>query len=366
MRIAFLANLQSIHTVRWVNVFAEHGHEVHAISIKKPTETINEAVRTYFLPFDPPFGYYLNVCNLKKILKKINPEVLNAHYASGFGTLARLSGFHPLVLSVWGSDVYDFPYESKIKMNIIQKNLKTADVICSTSEVMKKQTEKLLKNPKEIYVIPFGIDTSKFTPKTDFSDKVKVIGTVKTLTPKYGICTLIKSFALLLEKVPSDKDLKLVIAGDGPQRKELEQLVKDLNIYDRCEFLGRILHDKVPEVLHSFDIYAALSESESFGVAILEASACGLPVVVSDAGGLPEVVEDSVTGIVVPRNDVESASNAFLKIINNNQLRFSLGENGRKRVENNYSWNSSYSKLNDVFKKVMITRDQKTEFQEDH
>ncbi len=366
MRVAFLSNLQSIHTVRWVNVFAEHGHDVHAISIKKPTESLHKNVQTHLLPFDPPFGYYLNVCHLKKILKKISPDILNAHYASGFGTLARLSGFHPLVLSVWGSDVYDFPYESNIKMNIIQKNLDAADIICSTSEVMKKQTEKLLKQPKEIFVTPFGIDTNKFTPKKEFSDKVRIIGTVKTLAPKYGISTLIKSFALLLDKVSPNEDLKLVIAGDGPQRKDLEQLTKDLNINDRCEFLGKIPHDKVPDVLHSFDIYAALSESESFGVAILEASACGLPVLVSDAGGLPEVVEDSVTGIVVPRNDVESASNAFLKIINNNQLRFSLGENGRKRVENNYLWNSSYSKLNDVFKKVMITRDQKTEFQEDH
>lgn len=349
MRVAFLSNLQSIHTVRWVNVFAEHGHDVHAISIKKPTESLHKNVQTHLLPFDPPFGYYLNVCHLKKILKKISPDILNAHYASGFGTLARLSGFHPLVLSVWGSDVYDFPYESNIKMNIIQKNLDAADIICSTSEVMKKQTEKLLKQPKEIFVTPFGIDTNKFTPKKEFSDKVRIIGTVKTLAPKYGISTLIKSFALLLDKVSPNEDLKLVIAGDGPQRKELEQLAKDLNINDRCEFLGKIPHDKVPEVLHSFDIYAALSESESFGVAILEASACGLPVVVSDAGGLPEVVEDSVTGIVVPRNDPISAMIAFKRLLSSKKTRETMGISGIERVRKNYTWNQSYKTMISVY-----------------
>lgn len=353
MKIAFLANLQSIHTVRWVNVFAEHGHEVHAISIKKPTETIHESVNTYFLPFDPPSGYYLNVFSLKKILKKIDPEVLNAHYASGFGTLARLSGFHPLVLSVWGRDVYDFPYESKLKMNIIQKNLNAADLICSTSEVMKKQTEKLLKSPKAIYVTPFGIDTSKFTPKTYYSDKVRVIGTVKTLTPKYGISTLIKSFALLLDKVSSDEDLKLVIAGDGPQRKELEELAKSLNIDKRCKFLGKIPHDKVPEVLHTFDIFAALSESESesFGVAILEASACGLPVVVSDVGGLPEVVEDGVSGMVVQHNCPQEASEAFWKLYNDKEIRKEMGLSGIDRVDKVYKWEASYEKMLKVFEK---------------
>lgn len=355
MKVAFLSNLQSIHTVRWVNVFAEHGHEVHAISIKKPTELLHKNVQTHFLPLDPPLGYYLNVYHLKKTLKMIDPEILNAHYASGFGTLARLSGFHPLILSVWGSDVYDFPYESKIKMNIIQKNLDAADVICSTSEVMKKQTEKLLKQHKEIFVTPFGIDTNKFTPKADFSDKVKVIGTVKTLAPKYGISTLIKSFALLLDKVSPDEELKLVIVGDGPQRKELEQLVKDLNIEERCEFLGRIPHDKVTEILHSFDIYAALSESESesFGVAILEASACGLPVVVSDAGGLPEVVEDGVTGIVVPRNDPESAMNAIFALFINRNLRKQMSTAGINRVNSFYNWNNSYDYLVSIFKNAV-------------
>lgn len=345
MRVAFLSNLQSIHTVRWVNVFAEHGHEVHAISIKKPTELLHKNVQTHFLPFDSPLGYYLNVYHLKKTLKNISPDVLNAHYASGFGTLARLSGFHPLVLSVWGSDVYDFPYESNIKMNIIQKNLDMADIICSTSEVMKKQTEKLLKRPKEIFVTPFGIDTKKFIPKKVFSDEVRVIGTVKTLAPKYGISTLIKSFALLLDKVSPNEDLKLVIAGDGPQRKELEQLTKDLNINDRCEFLGRIPHDKVPEVLHSFDIYVALSESESFGVAILEASACGLPVVVSNAGGLPEVVEDGVTGIVVPKNDPISTMIALNDLLCSKSLRKEMGLSGIEKVNYKYNWEVSYNNL---------------------
>ena len=237
----------------------------------------------------------------------------------------------------------------KLIMNIIQKNLDAADIICSTSEVMKKQTEKLLKQPKEIFVTPFGIDTNKFTPKKEFSDKVRIIGTVKTLAPKYGISTLIKSFALLLDKVSPNEDLKLVIAGDGPQRKELEQLAKDLNISDRCEFLGRIPHDKVPETLHSFDIYAALSESESFGVAILEASACGLPVVVSDAGGLPEVVEDSVTGIVVPRNDPISAMIAFKRLLSSKKTRETMGISGIERVRKNYTWNQSYKTMISVY-----------------
>ena len=345
MKIVFLAPLSSIHTIRWANIFAEHGHEVHVISMHNlSVDQLSPDVNVHMLPFKAPLGYYLNVWAIKSIFKRIKPDVLNAHYASGYGTLARLSGYHPLVLSVWGSDVYDFPYESRIKMSIIKKNLDTADIICSTSEVMKKQTESLLVSPKKILVTPFGIDTTKFTPKRNFSEEVHVIGTVKTLAPKYGIDTLIKAFAIV-ENKQSDKDLRLVIAGDGPQRTELVNLASNLGIADKCKFLGKIPHNKVPEVLHSFDIYVALSESESFGVAILEASACGLPVVVSDAGGLPEVVENGKTGMVVPKHDSETASEVLLSLIHSSELRKKLGAYGIERINNYYTWESSYQKL---------------------
>ena len=358
MKVAFLAGLNSIHTIRWVNIFAEHGHEVYVISCHKlGNNMLHPGVKVYMLPFKAPFGYYLNVFAIKSILREIHPDVLNAHYASGYGTLARLSGYHPLVLSVWGSDVYDFPYESHTKMSIIQKNLDAADIICSTSEVMKIQTEKLLIHPKKIFVTPFGIDTIRFTPKENFSHEVHIIGTVKTLAPKYGISTLIKSFAIVLdklEKLEKESQLKLVIAGDGPQRNELENLAAELNIYDKCEFLGKIPHEKVPEVLHSFDIYAALSEfdSESFGVAILEASACGLPVVVSDSGGLPEVVEDGVTGIVVPKHDPEAAADAILQLIRCDKKREVYGRNGIQRVKRLYLWEDCYHIMLEAFYKL--------------
>ena len=105
----------------------------------------------------------------------------------------------------------------------------------------------------------------------------------------------------------------------------------------------------MPEVLHSFDIYVALSESESFGVAILEASACGLPVVVSDAGGLSEVVENGQTGIVVPRHDPEAASRAILSLISSSEIRCQFGQHGVERVKQLYSWEKSYEQLYYVF-----------------
>ena len=121
MRIALLAGLTSIHTIRWANGLAERGHEIHVITCHSGGDPLLEKVTVHELPYKPPQGYFLNKFSLRKILASIQPGVLNAHYAIGYGTLARLSGFHPCVLSVWGSDVYDFPEKSFLHRMLLKK-----------------------------------------------------------------------------------------------------------------------------------------------------------------------------------------------------------------------------------------------------
>src|SRR5690606_26130688 len=111
------------------------------------------------LKIPAPYGYYMNIIQLKKILRSIKPDILNAHYSSGYGTLGRLAGFSPYLISVYGSDVYDFPYKKKFNMNIIRKNLNAADALASTSYAMAKQTSKLINYPvTNIHITPFGVN----------------------------------------------------------------------------------------------------------------------------------------------------------------------------------------------------------------
>jgi len=354
MKLAFLAAASSIHTVKWVNEMVVRGHEVHLITMHSPKEKISEQVHFHRLPYKPNIGYYLNFPVLKNLLRQIKPDILNAHYASGYGTLARLSDFHPTLLSVWGSDVYDFPYKSKIKMNILQKNLAFADRIASTSKVMKKQTESICKCKSEIDVTPFGVDCEKFKPMKVNRDKSQIrIGTIKKMASKYGIATLIKAFAIVKSKFHGD--VILILVGGGPEEEELKCLAQKLNISKYVDFVGRIPHRTVPEYLNSFDIYVALSilDSESFGVAIVEASACELPVVVSDAGGLPEVVADGQTGFVVSRDNPVEAADRILQLLNNPKLRMEMGKAGRQFVLDNYEWKENADRMKRIYEKLV-------------
>lgn len=352
MKIAFLSGQNSIHTIKWVNEMANRGHEVHLITMHPGGEALNQNVNLYILPFKSHLGYYLNFWHLKRLLRKIKPDLLNTHYASGYGTLARLANFHPNLLSVWGSDIFEFPYESNIKMKIIKKNLQAADRIASTSQIMKKQIENIYVPQQNITVTPFGVDCEQFRPLNPEKDHNCItIGTVKSMDSRYGIKTLIEAFALVKRQYPGC--IKLVLVGGGPQKKQLELLVRKLGIEKLVHFIGHVHHHTVPVYLNSFDIYVALSISESFGVAILEASACGLPVVVSDTGGLPEVVVDGKTGFVIPQNNPQKAANSILQLLYRPKLRKEMGKVGRQYVLNNFEWRKNAELMENLYNKII-------------
>ena len=350
MRIALLGNAASIHTVKWADGLASRGHDVHLISQDEPAEhRINDAVTQHRLPHSGTLGYFRNPRALRTLDAMIQPDVINAHYASGYGTTLRLARLaRPSVLNVWGSDVYDFPHRSPIHKLLIISNLKRPTRVASTSHCMAAEIVPLVRG-REIDITPFGVDPAVFTPATAEATPTGVIGTIKKLDPKYGIDTLIQAFAQLRQQA------RLVIAGTGPQEASLKQLAAELGVADRVEFLGAVANSEVPGLLRGLDVYAALSrlDSESFGVAIIEAAACGVPTVVSDAAGPAEVVDDGVTGIIVPRDNPSAAAEALDRLLADPQAAHAMGQAGRRHVIKHYSWEYCLNVMEDVYGKAI-------------
>lgn len=373
MKILFLAGANSIHTVRWVNSLSNRGHEVHLAYIgnHKPQEnTIEKKVILHQLPFSGGKAYYLSSRNLQKIYLEIKPDIINAHYASGYGTLARMARLKPLLLSVWGSDVYDFPYQSNFKMNLIKKNINYADHIASTSISMGEQVKKLMDNIEmDISITPFGIDLEEFKPKEkgDCSKKEDqiLIGNIKTLNPKYGIKTMIEATGLLMDKLKDypdfTKKIKVEIYGDGEQREALLLLIKKLSLEEIVTLPGKIPHCDVSKKLLTFDIFCCTSESESFGVSVVEAMAMELPVVATDVSGFKEVMENEVTGYLVTKKKPEEMAQKLFKLVLSEELRLNFGRRGRERVIKLYDWNSNVDKMLVVYEHLtnLVIRNRK-------
>jgi glycosyltransferase involved in cell wall biosynthesis len=149
--------------------------------------------------------------------------------------------------------------------------------------------------------------------------------------PKKGIDVLLRA----LHAVGPGDGPSLRLLGDGPLRRELEDLGAKLGISDQLRFLGEVGRKDVFAELAQCDmlIMPSRHESESFGLATLEAMACGKPVIASAVGGLVELVDDNETGLLVPRDDPEALANAIRRLVKDPALRARLGEAGRLKAQ---------------------------------
>jgi glycosyltransferase involved in cell wall biosynthesis len=368
IKILLLGNINSIHAKRWAIGLANRGLKILFFSLSKnktnyPFEKI-ENIQLYCFGFDEEFtkrdnrGFskwrYLKVLpTLRAKIKEFNPDILHAHYVSGYGTIGALSCFHPFIVSVWGSDIFDFPHKSFLHKKLIEFNLKKADKILSTSNIMAQEISKY--TDKNVEVIPFGIDSKQFKPmkvKSLFDKNDIVIGTVKSLEIEYGIDYLIKSFKYISDKY-SYLPLKLLIVGDGKLKQELQQLVIKLDISDKTIFTGKVDFKEIPKYHNMLSIFVALSNSESFGVAVIEASSCERAVVVSNVGGLPEVVQDGITGFIVSLQNEKNINDAIEKLILDEGMRKEMGQNGRDRTKKIFNWENNLTSMIKIYRKIL-------------
>jgi L-malate glycosyltransferase len=356
MKLVILAPANSVHTHRWVEALHRRGHRVSLVSQHEPGDWRPPShVRLYRLPYSGSLGYFRNGLQWRRLLRELDPDVVNVHYASGYGTTSAIAGFHPTLLSVWGTDVFEFPLESLWHRTLLRFNLRRASRIASTSRIMAARVEELEPAVRSVFVTPFGVDCERFKPSRSEESPHITIGTVKTLDQRYGVDLLIRAFASLQRDEILRTDciasrLRLLLVGAGAEAGRLRVLADELCEPGSVDFAGPARHEDVPQWLARLDVYVAASRYESFGVAVVEASACGVPVVVSDVGGLPEVVRNGRTGLVVPREDVGALAAALKRLVSDEALRRRMGAAGREFVCAEYAWERCVNAMESAYR----------------
>ena len=154
MKLLLLSDANSIHTQKWVESLYHKGLKIKLFSFIKPhkhiqnnykkmninvlSSDLNSKIKNLRQPNLSKMRYLKSIPILKKTIKSFKPNILHAHYASSYGVIGSLIGFKPFILSVWGSDVYYFPKKNLLNGFILKQVIKSADIICSTSNPMKK------------------------------------------------------------------------------------------------------------------------------------------------------------------------------------------------------------------------------------
>lgn len=352
MKICFVGPADSAHMKKWCNWFSNNGHEVHVISFVEgniPSATVhvitaNEDGSGSDLS---KIRYLLCGRKIKKVIREIEPDIVNVHYATSYGASIALSGLKGYFLSVWGKDIYEFPRKSVFHKLLLEYSLNRASHLFSTSLAMANEAAKYTN--QNFTITPFGVDMNLFNPdkRRQENEHVFTVGTVKSLSDKYGIRNILEAVA----KINDSHDIKVAlrIAGDGPQKEEYQKLSINLGIDRITTWLGYISQEEAAKEWANMDIAIIPStvDSESFGVSAVEAQACGTAMIISDIPGLMEVADGNAK--IIKRNDTDALVDAIEQLYYNKELRKKLGQDGRENVLKKYDINDCFQKIESYY-----------------
>ncbi len=349
MRICFLADGTSYHTQRWVDYFAEKGHQCHLLSleqgikIKAPHHVLKSCCPVNALKF------ILVVPQVKNILKEIAPDILNAHFASAYGFTGALTGFKPLVVSCWGSDVLISPKKSFIHRLRVKYVLEKADLLTADGQNLADAVEKMGVMRQRIIISPMGINQSLLEKSEEKrqSQKTFTILSARKLEPIYNHKTLLMAASRVIKVYP--KKVKFVIIGDGSQKKNLLGLSYKLGLNKFIEFKPFLPREEFMNLFQKADIYVSTSLSDSTSVALLEAMASGIIPVVTDIPGNREWIRNGENGFLFSPEDHQAlAEKIIFAIANFNKLN-NFREENLIVIRKKALWEDNMRKIEDSF-----------------
>ncbi len=234
------------------------------------------------------------------------------------------------------------PDKSRSQIRLQRLAYRCATTVVANSPAAQRILEREGLAPASIAVIPNGVDLAAFGARKP-ANAVRRFITVANLRPEKSHETLLAAAAALLRVYP---DLEFQIVGDGPRRRELEELARDRRLSPRVTFLGH--RDDVPALLAAADAFVLPSRSEAFPNGAIEAMAAGLPVVASAVGGLRDLIEDGRTGLLVPTGDPEALSASLRSLIHAPERAAALGRAARAEVQR-YSFDRMVSSFEHLY-----------------
>lgn len=343
MILCFIADGRSIHTQRWAEYFAQRGNDVHLITydpMGRNIEGVNEHVITsrwknLYLSFIPRH------ITIKKLIKKLKPDLIHAHFIAKYGFHLLGLNAHPSVVSAWGDDILILPKKSRLIHRYTKKVLDGVDLVYAVSHNISDHISADFNIPPDkVRYLPFGINTDLFAPLPDNKNRNRTpieIFSNRGFFPVYDNETLIRGFALAYQR---NSSLRLTLKGEGPDEQKIRDLVSYLGISDVVSFKKKTEYSEVPKDYLNADIFVTTSQSDGTPVSILEAMASGLPCIATSVGGIPEWIEDQKSGLLIPPGSSESVAESILKLAQDPAFCTRLGIAARKTIVERGQWNT--------------------------
>ena len=316
---------------------SKRGHEIDFITYSQPVRLDALSSNLHYhevnVPDYPLFKYepyeLALSSKLYDVVSKHKIDVLHVHYAIPHAYAAYMAkkilneNGHkiPIITTLHGTDITlvgNHPFYKPAVTFSINKS----DIVTCVSKSLMEDTREFFGIKRDIKVIPNFIDIDKYERKHNICEKnfisqgdEKIIVHVSNFRPLKRIIDVLKIF----EKVNSEISSKLIMVGDGPDKKKAKDYLRKNNLKNRVIFLGKT--NEVDEILCSSDLFLLPSEKESFGLAALEAMALKVPVISTNTGGLKELNINGNSGYTSDIGDIDSMASNAIKILSDKSLK---------------------------------------------
>jgi len=336
LRIIYLSGLW-YHDLWFLKHLAAAGHDVTSIRIYRTPgmdrfekqlegmKGVRHQELTHWFPEAMASGGIpeLTVARrLRAFLHVQRADILQCGWLSDGGVLAALTGFHPLLITPFGSDVLINPYRSLEHLWKARLALRCADALTTDSIEVAHRISQISGYPHDRIVrFPWGIDLARFRPdaipagirKTLGWEKRTVLIATRNLEPVYGTAFLLQALPGVLKVRP---DVALLVVGDGSERRLLEETARDLGIRDCVRFVGYVPNAELQGLLVESDYCVTAALSDGTSRSLMEAFACGLPAAAAtDVPAVFEWMKEGVHGSIVRRADAPDMTRGILKAL---------------------------------------------------
>jgi glycosyltransferase involved in cell wall biosynthesis len=270
---------------------------------------------------------------LYSLLRNERVDVVHAHKfgSNVWGTLlGRLAGVPVVIGHEHGSALPRESLRRFLERNLIVRG---ADALVAVSPAVRRDLiEAERVDPSKVVLVPSGIPARPLGSERALRDELgiqpadPVVGAVGGLRPEKGLDVLVEAAAALARRHPR---LKVLIAGEGPERGRLQAKIEGLELQETVIMLG--IRSDVPDVLAALDVAVLSSDYEGSPLALMEYMAAGKPVVASNVGGVPDMIEHEVSGLLVPPRDPPRLAAAIHRLLRDEQGAAEMGGRGRVR-----------------------------------
>jgi glycosyltransferase involved in cell wall biosynthesis len=365
LRILGIGDGRSVIFLRWAWRLAELGHDIHIVSDritprdKELAGITAHDVRELGAGTRVPFvRRFLFAPAIGRLARRLDVDLVHAHYLLPYGYWAAEAGVHPLVMSPWNTDIYTYGRERRRGRRWVRKAIAAGDEFVVSSRGNAEETVRLGADPDRVHRIVWYVDLRPFGPEKRVEGLAERFGwptgsvvvlSLRNYRPNTNLDVLLRAFARVRQDVP---EARLVLAARGGwTREKTEALIRDLGLGESVA-MHFAAPDELPELCASADIGVSIASTDATPASMIESMASRLPMVMGNAITIDEWITQGEGGEVVQPRDQDAVAAALLKLLRDPELQRRYGERNERVVRERLAKPPGEA-LEDVYRKLL-------------